>query len=129
MTEADDRPILVPSVDHPITITPTGHRVTVRIGGQLIADTDHALTLREAGYAAVQYIPVADVDPEVLSRTESHSYCPFKGEADYYRISTADGETVDDAAWTYRRPHPAVAAIGEHVAFYPQTARISIAPD
>ncbi|OBJ67469.1 DUF427 domain-containing protein [Mycobacterium sp. 1274756.6] len=129
MTEANDRPVLVPTADHPITVTPTGHRVTVRCGGQLIADTENALTVREAGYPAVQYIPLADADPAALSGTDSHSYCPFKGEASYYRIRTADGNVVDDAAWTYRRPHPAVAAIGGHVAFYPRAAQISIAPD
>ena len=73
----------------------------------------------------VQYIPLVDVDPQVLTRTDTHSYCPYKGEAGYYSV-TAAGETVDDAIWTYEEPFPAVAEIAGHVAFYPNKAEVSV---
>lgn len=123
------RPVHTPSADYPITVTPTSRRVTVRIGGQVIADSAAALTLQEANHLAVQYIPLADVRQDVLSKSATTSYCPFKGDAAYYSVTTADGESVADAIWTYEQPFPAVAAIAGHVAFYPNKAEISIAED
>ena len=114
-----------PSAAHPITIEPTGIRVTVRIHGDLVAESDAALTLQEANYPAVQYIPIADVVAQ-LSRSDTETYCPYKGDASYYHVLTAHGETVDDALWTYEQPYPAVAAIAAHVAFYPDKADVSV---
>ena len=122
-----DRPVLQPTASHPISIEPTGRHVTVRVGGEVVAETARALTLRESTYPAVQYIPQGDVVPERLVPSDTETYCPYKGEAGYYHVVTAAGDTVDDAIWTYRRPYPAVAAIAGHVAFYPVKADITIA--
>jgi uncharacterized protein (DUF427 family) len=119
------RPVLEPTAEHPITIDPTGKRVVVRVNGEIVADTNDALQLQESTYPAVQYIPMADVVQDVLSRTDTSTYCPFKGEAGYYSVNTAGG-TVDDAVWFYEQPYPAVAAIAGHVAFYPDKAVITI---
>ena len=80
------RPVLQPSARHPITIEPTKGRVVVRVGDQVVADSRHALTLQESTYPAVQYIPMADVDQGVLRRTDTSTYCPFKGDASYYSV-------------------------------------------
>jgi uncharacterized protein (DUF427 family) len=110
--------VLVPGPDHPITIDATGARVTVTLGGRVVADSRDALTLREAAYPPVQYIPIADVDPAVLRPSDHTSYCPFKGDATYYDLQV--GEDVAPAAvWTYVAPHDAVAEVKDHVAFYP----------
>jgi uncharacterized protein (DUF427 family) len=90
----------------------------VKVAGETIADTTHALTLQEAKYPAVQYIPRADVKIESLERTEHSSYCPYKGDASYYSIP-AGGERSKNAIWTYESPHPAMAQIKDYVAFYP----------
>ncbi|MGV0731229.1 DUF427 domain-containing protein [Mycolicibacter sinensis] len=131
MTQHDSgsRPVHIPTAEYPITVTPTGRHVTVRIGGEVVADTDDALTLQESTRPAVQYIPLADVNGELLSRTTTSSYCPFKGDAAYYTVTTAVGQTVADAIWTYEQPFPAVAAIAGHVAFYPDKADISVGQD
>jgi len=121
------RPVLQPGAGHPITVTPTGQHVTVRVNGEVVADTDAALTLREATLPAVQYIPIADVKQEMLRRTDTATYCPFKGDASYYSVVTSAGDTVDDVIWTYQEPYPAVADIAEHVAFYPDRAEITVA--
>jgi uncharacterized protein (DUF427 family) len=120
------RPVLEPTTDHPIAIAPTGARVMVRVNGEVVADTPAALQLQESTYPAVQYIPVNDVVQERLSRADTSTYCPYKGEASYYNVTTAAGDTVDDAIWTYEQPYPAVAAIAGHVAFYPDKADISV---
>ena len=123
------REVLEPSAGHPITVEPTKGRVQVRVNGELIADTTAALVLQEATLPAVQYIPLADVAQERLTRTDTGTYCPFKGDASYYSVTTSDGKTVEDAIWFYEQPYPAVAAIAGHVAFYPNKAEISVVPD
>ncbi|OHV06775.1 DUF427 domain-containing protein [Mycobacterium talmoniae] len=123
------RPVLEPTAGHPITIEPTEGRVRVRINGEVVADTRAALGLREATIPVVQYIPFDDVVQERLTRTDTTTYCPFKGDASYYSVTTAAGDTVDDAVWTYEQPYPAVAAIAGHVAFYPDKADIDVQPD
>ncbi len=117
------RPIKIPGPDHPITIEPNPGRVVVSIGGRQLADTREALTLSEAGYAAVQYIPLGDVNRELLTPSDHESYCPFKGEASYYSIPSA-GERGLNAVWEYREPYDAVAKIGGHVAFYADRVEI-----
>jgi len=120
------RPVLEPTVEHPITINPTGARVVVRVNGDVVADTHDALQLQESTYPAVQYIPLKDVVQDRLARTDTRTYCPYKGDARYYSVTTAAGDTVDDAIWTYDEPYPAVAAIAGHVAFYPDKADVSV---
>jgi len=120
-----ERTVLQPTAEHPITITPTGKHVTVRINGDVVAETDAALTLQESTYPAVQYVPLADVVGSVLRRSDSTTYCPYKGEANYYHVTTADG-TVDDAIWTYEQPYAAVGEIAGHVAFYTNKADVTV---
>lgn len=123
-----ERLVLEPTSEHPITIEPDPRRVQVRVNGEIVADTDAALRLDESTYPAVHYIPWDDVVQKVLTRTETSTYCPFKGEASYYSVTTAAGATVEDVIWTYEQPYPAVAAIAGHVAFYPGKAEISVSP-
>lgn len=113
-----ERPIKLPGPDHPITIEPNPARVVVTVAGRVIADTRSALTLREASYPAVQYVPRTDVDLSLLGRTSHATYCPYKGDAAYYSIPVG-GERSVDAVWTYEAPYDAVAAIRDHLAFYP----------
>jgi uncharacterized protein (DUF427 family) len=122
------RTVLIPDATHPITIRPTGKRVTVRIGGAVIADTDNALSLAEASYPVAQYIPLADVDQALLERTTTQTYCPYKGDASYYTVNTPDGSKETDVIWTYEHPYPSVAEIAGHVAFYPDRAEITVDP-
>jgi uncharacterized protein (DUF427 family) len=108
----------VPGPDHPITIERNPGRITVSVGGRVVADTHDALTLREASYPPVQYIPRKDVDMSLLERTQHSTYCPYKGDASYYSIPSGGTKSVN-AIWTYEAAFPAVAAINEYVAFYP----------
>ena len=113
-----ERTIKIPGPDHPITIESNPGRVVVALGGRVIADTRAALTLREANYPPVQYIPRKDVDMAALVRSATTTYCPYKGEAAYFSIP-AGGDRSVDAIWTYEAPYGAVAEIKDHLAFYP----------
>lgn len=108
----------LPGPDHPITITPNPKRVRVTLGGRVVADTTRALSLKEATYPAVQYIPREDVAMDLLRRTTHATHCPYKGDASYYSI-VADGRTAENAVWSYEQPFSAMAQIAGHVAFYP----------
>lgn len=108
----------IPGPDHPITVSPFQGRVTVRFKGAVVAQTDKALKLEEARYPAVFYIPRSDIRLEHYTRTEHHSYCPYKGNAHYFSLN-AEGQNAENAVWTYEEPYPVVAEIKEHVAFYP----------
>jgi uncharacterized protein (DUF427 family) len=90
----------------------------VTVGRKVIADTSDALTLCEASYPAVQYIPRRDVDMAALRRSEHTTYCPYKGDASYYSIP-AGGDRSVNAVWTYESPFEAMTQIKDYVAFYP----------
>ena len=107
----------LPGPDHPITIEPNPKRVRVIFNGRVVAETDHALTLKETTHKPVQYIPRADADMKVFTRSTHATHCPYKGDAAYYSLEVA-GRTTENAVWTYEAPYPAVAAIKDHLAFY-----------
>jgi len=117
-TNPPTKAIKIPGPDHPITIEHNPKRVVVSIGGTVLADSRDALILREAGYPAVQYIPRKDVDMTLLKRSAHATYCPYKGDCAYFSIPSG-GERAIDAVWTYESPYDSVAAIRNHLAFYP----------
>jgi uncharacterized protein (DUF427 family) len=108
----------LPGPDHPITITATPKRVRVTFGGEVIAETDRALTLQEASYKPVLYIPRADARMALCEKTARSTHCPYKGDASYYTI-VAGGTRAENAIWSYETPFPAMAQIEGYLAFYP----------
>jgi uncharacterized protein (DUF427 family) len=117
----------LPGPDHPITITANPNRVRVFAAGLVIADTTRALTLKEANYPAVQYVPRADANLALLARTDRVTHCPYKGDANYFSI-VADGKMIENSIWSYEKPFPAMAEIAGHLAFYPDKVKIEEAP-
>jgi uncharacterized protein (DUF427 family) len=115
----------IPGPDHPITVTPAGERVRVRFGGVIVADTRNALVLKEASYRPVYYVPRADADMSHFDRTPHHTTCPYKGEASYFALIEG-GTRAENAVWSYETPFPAVSAIREHLAFYPDKVEIEV---
>lgn len=113
-----ERTVKIPGPDHPIAIAPNPKRITVTVDGYVVADTRAALTLKEASYPGVHYIPREDVDMHLLERTAHATYCPYKGDCSYYSIP-AGGERSVNAVWTYEAPYDAVSQIKDYVAFYP----------
>lgn len=112
------KPVKVPGPDHPITISAEPARIIVEVAGRTLADTRTALQLREADYPPVYYIPRADVDMSLLTRTKHVTYCPYKGKCSYYSVPSGGARSLN-AVWSYEEPHEAVSQIKEHIAFYP----------
>jgi uncharacterized protein (DUF427 family) len=107
-----------PDPNHPISVTPNGHRIRVVLGGFIVAETTNALTLREANLPPVQYIPREDVHMDLLDPTEYITTCPYKGTASYFTV-TAGGLERENAAWTFEEPRAVAQEIAGRVAFYP----------
>jgi len=63
------------------------------------------------------YFPPDSLHREYFRASDHRTTCPWKGTASYYTI-IADGETNENAAWTYPEPKDAAAQIEDHVAFW-----------
>jgi uncharacterized protein (DUF427 family) len=113
----------IPGPDHPISVEPAGGRVVIRFRGEVIADTTSALELREATYKPVLYVPRQDAVLSHFARTQHSTHCPYKGDASYFDLS-GSGASAHNAVWSYETPFPAMAAIKDHLAFYPQHVTI-----
>jgi uncharacterized protein (DUF427 family) len=112
-------PEKIPGPDHPISMAPNSRRVVVYVAGQRVADTRNAITLKEAGHEAVQYIPRRDVQMGWLERSDNRTYCPYKGDCSYYSIPIG-GQKAENAVWAYEHPYKAVQKIADYVAFDPK---------
>ncbi len=104
--------------EHRIETKPAGGRVRVTFNGEVIADSREAVRIDEGDYAAVYYLPRKDVKMERLMRTTHTTYCPFKGHASYYSLSSG-GRTAENAVWSYETPYDEMSVIKELLAFYP----------
>jgi uncharacterized protein (DUF427 family) len=108
-----------PASDHPISVHPEPRRVRVLAGGQIIAETKRAVSLRVASYPPVLYIPREDARMDFLRASGHRTHCPYKGDASYFSLCLVTG-LEPDAVWSYEEPFPAVAEIAGHLAFYPK---------
>ena len=77
--EPKPRTVKYSGPDHPISVESNASWVVVTVAGRIVADTRKALTLREASYPPVQYIPRKNVDMTLLARTDHATYCPREG--------------------------------------------------
>lgn len=101
--------------DHKIEIKRAGE-VRVEHGARVIAQSQQALVLREADYPPVYYLPRTDIEASAFIKTETTSWCPFKGRASYFSLEGAGD--IGDVAWSYEDPFREVAPITGYVAFY-----------
>lgn len=122
---ANPSPGLKAHPEHKVTLEHEGQHVRVGFAGETIADTNDAITVREADYEPVLYIPLADVSRRHLVPSAHRTHCPFKGEARYWNL-TGGERNAENAAWAYDRPFDEVAEIAGHVAFYPDRVTITV---
>ncbi|GHH86666.1 DUF427 domain-containing protein [Streptomyces capitiformicae] len=98
---------------HRITIEQSTEHVRVVHEGEVLAESSRPLVLRETGCPVRYYIPEGDVRMELLTASENHTYCPFKGTASYWSLPDAP-----DLVWAYQDPKAEVAEIKGHLCFY-----------
>ncbi len=78
----------------------------------MLAESDDVVVVD--GYT---YFPTDAVRWELLEPSAHRSVCPWKGQANYYSV-VVDGARNDDAAWEYREPKPAAAAVRGRIGFW-----------
>ncbi len=80
--------------------------------GAVIAESDRCEIIE-----GNHYFPRDSVHGEFLKPSDTHTICPWKGEASYYHI-VVNGERNADAAWYYPTPTAAAKNIKDRIAFW-----------
>ncbi len=92
-------------------------RVRARFGGETVADTTRAVLLHETGIAPQVYVPLDDIRADLITPTEHHTFCPFKGTASYWTV-TAGGQVAENAIWAYPEPVDEATWLRGYAGFY-----------
>jgi adenylate cyclase len=92
-------------------------RVAVEFNGVKVADSTHAMIMRETRLSPVYYFPRNDVRMDLLNRTRHHSYCPFRGSASYWTLKVGE-QVAENAVWSYEAPNPEATSVKDYLAFY-----------
>jgi uncharacterized protein (DUF427 family) len=79
---------------------------------QVIAKSNNTIVIE-----GNHYFPPDSVKKEFLTASDTHTTCPWKGEASYYNV-VVNGDKVDDAAWYYPNPRPLAEEIKGYIAFW-----------
>jgi acyl-CoA thioesterase II len=127
--------------DYRIELTPILRRCQVWAGDLLVAQSDHCLLVEETKHVDRLYFPEQDVRWGYFEATEHYTICPFKGQADYWSLASAEaiansqewvnrpvgsGPSQENVVWTYRTPFPEVAGIEGYVCFYHERLRVVV---
>ena len=102
---------------HKLLMRPFPRRVRAAFGGQIVADTTRAVLLYETGLPPQVYVPTDDIRADLVTATDHHTYCPFKGTASYWTV-TAGGRQAENAIWAYPEPNAESAWLQGYAGFY-----------
>jgi len=103
--------------DYRVTLEHSPRRVRVKFNGETVADSTDAHLLFETRHVPVYYFPRADVRMDLMTPTDHHTFCPYKGTASYWSLKAGD-RVAENAVWGYPDPFEEVAALKDFVAFY-----------
>tara|TARA_R110002012_G_C11549626_1_gene602323 strand:+ start:355 stop:675 length:321 start_codon:yes stop_codon:yes gene_type:complete len=103
--------------DARITLHPSKQRMQVQANGILLADSTNTLELREHGYLPCRDFPRENVRIDLLTVSETTTYCPFKGHTIYFSF----GES-QDVAWSNGEPNEEIEALAGRLAFYEEVS-------
>ena len=103
--------------DYRVDLDPSTTRVRVTFGGEVVADSDRTLVVRETKHEPVVYFPREDVRFDLLEPTSHTTFCPFKGEASYWTLRVGD-RVEENVIWSYDNPFDEVAGLKDYVSFY-----------
>jgi uncharacterized protein (DUF427 family) len=115
-----------PNPYHRIDCRPTTRRLRVRVAGTALVDTDTTVILFETALAPRLYVDPGLVRTDLLHRTDTSSYCNYKGVATYWAAVLGD-TVVDDVAFSYLQPPPESLPIEGLLSFDPARAEVTAA--
>ncbi len=95
-------------------------RIRAVFQNETIADSSKVLVMHETRLASVFYFPREDVRMDLLTKSDQHTHCPFKGNASYWTIQV-DSQSAENAAWSYEDPYDESSIVKEYVAFHWQS--------
>jgi uncharacterized protein (DUF427 family) len=108
-----------------VDILPSSRHVRVAVDGVTVAESTSPRLLFETGLPVRYYLPKTHVRMDLLEHTDTTSYCPYKGTAEWW--SVRDGDNVhEDLAWSYRTPLPESQKVAGLVAFYNEKVDIYV---
>ena len=114
---------------HRVDMVKSSRHVEVLVDGIKVADTKRPYLLFETSIQTRYYIPKEDVNFDYLTQSESHTICPYKGQASYYNL-VVNGETYQDVVWTYPDPIPEAPKLKGQLSFWAEKdKRIQIIVD
>jgi uncharacterized protein (DUF427 family) len=94
-----------PNPYHRVDCRPTKRRLRVDMDGTVLVDTDNTVILFETSLAPRLYVDPSLARTDLVARTETSSYCNYKGLATYWSARVGD-LVVEDVAWSYEDPLP-----------------------
>ncbi|MGW6701483.1 DUF427 domain-containing protein [Nocardia sp. NPDC055049] len=100
-----------------VDILGSSRHVRVEIDGVTVADSHSPRILFETGLPARYYLPLTDVRMDLLTASDTHTSCPYKGTADYWNVRVGDTEHTD-LVWIYRTPLPESQKVAGLACFY-----------
>ena len=112
-----------PNPYHRVDCRPTRRRLRVSVAGTTLVDTQDTLVLFETALEPRLYVDPSHVRTDLLRRSETSSYCNYKGFATYWSAALGD-RVVDDIAWSYPDPPPESLPIKGFLSF--DAARVEV---
>ncbi len=108
-----------------VDVLSSSRHIEVVINGVKVADSTHPTLLFETGLPTRYYLPKVDVRMDLLTPTDLHTRCPYKGTADYWTVH-AGGEDFENYAWGYPFPAAEAAKVAGLVAFYDEKVDVYV---
>jgi len=108
---------------HRIDCTPARRKLHVSVGGVVLVDTSDVICLYETSRSPRLYVRREAVRTELLVRSATVTYCPYKGYATHWSAQI-EGTTLPDVAWSYDDPLPESLRIAGMFSFYPERTQL-----
>lgn len=112
-----------PNPYHRVDCRPTNRALGVSVAGHVVVDVAQSTIVFETALEPRLYVAPEFVDTEVLHRSQTTSYCNYKGHASYWS-ATVGGIEVADIAWSYPDPYPEALPIKGFLSFDPARADV-----
>ena len=112
-----------PNPYHRIDCRPGHRRLRVEVAGTTLVDTDETIALFETSLDPKLYVPKAAARMDLLQRSDTWTYCNYKGDATYWSV-TIDDVVVADVAWSYEETYPESSPIQGWLSFDPERADV-----